>query len=79
MCDRAGRSGVGLPFEASTHPFWRRSIRPGALESNLADLLHAEGREAESREHQRRAVVLFAEVAGSPAEMEPGIWQLVEW
>jgi DNA-binding SARP family transcriptional activator len=53
--------------------------RQAALESNLADLLHADGLTAESRKHQRRAVALFAEVAGTPMELEPGIWQLVEW
>ncbi|HYM83075.1 MAG TPA: BTAD domain-containing putative transcriptional regulator [Candidatus Dormibacteraeota bacterium] len=53
--------------------------RQAALESNLADLLHAEGREAESREHQRRAVTLFAEIARTQDELEPGIWQLAEW
>ena len=37
-----------------------------AVESNLADVLHAAGRDGESREHQLRAVALFAEVGGRP-------------
>ena len=53
--------------------------RQAALENNLADLLHAQGREAESMEHLKRAVALFAEIGGSPGELEPEVWKLVEW
>jgi DNA-binding SARP family transcriptional activator len=73
-------AAIGLTEEALGHcERLGDRHRQAALESNLADLLHADGREAESREHQRRAVVLFAEIAGTPGELEPGVWQLVEW
>jgi DNA-binding SARP family transcriptional activator/tetratricopeptide (TPR) repeat protein len=50
-----------------------------AVENTMADVLHALGREAESREHQRRAVGLFAAVGGAAASLEAEIWKLVEW
>jgi DNA-binding SARP family transcriptional activator/tetratricopeptide (TPR) repeat protein len=50
-----------------------------AVENTMADVLHALGREAESREHQRRAVSLFAAVGGAAASLEAEIWKLVEW
>ena len=50
-----------------------------ALENNLADLLHAVGRGDEAMEHLKRAVAIFADVAGEPDEPEPEIWKLVEW
>lgn len=53
--------------------------RQAALENNLADLLHAQGREAQSMEHLKRAVALFAEIGGRPGELEPEVWKLVEW
>jgi tetratricopeptide (TPR) repeat protein len=53
--------------------------RQAALENNLADLLHAQGREAESMAHLKRAVSLFAEIGGRPGELEPEVWKLVEW
>ncbi len=53
--------------------------RQAALENNLADLLHADGRGDEAMEHLKRAVALFADVAGEPDEPEPEIWKLVEW
>jgi tetratricopeptide (TPR) repeat protein len=53
--------------------------RQAALENNLADLLHAQGRETESMEHLKRAVALFAEIGGRPGELEPEVWKLVEW
>ena len=53
--------------------------RQAALENNLSDLLHADGRGEESMEHLKRAVALFAEIAGEPDEPEPEIWKLVEW
>lgn len=53
--------------------------RQAALENNLADLLHAQGREAESMDHLKRAVAIFAEIGGRPGELEPEVWKLVEW
>jgi hypothetical protein len=48
------------------------------LHNNLADLLHAAGRQEESMEHLKRAVEIFAEV-GERGELQPEIWELVEW
>jgi len=53
--------------------------RQAALENNLADLLHAAGREDEAMTHLTRAVALFADIGGRPGEFEPEIWKLVEW
>ena len=53
--------------------------RQAALENNLADLLHAEGRADEAMEHLKRAVTLFAEIGGRPGELRPDVWKLVEW
>jgi DNA-binding SARP family transcriptional activator/tetratricopeptide (TPR) repeat protein len=53
--------------------------REAALENNLADLLHAMGRDDAAMEHLKRAVAIFAEVGGRPGELEPEIWKLVEW
>jgi tetratricopeptide (TPR) repeat protein len=53
--------------------------RQAALENNLADLLHAQGRQDESMEHLKRAVAIFAEIGGRPGELEPEVWKLVEW
>ena len=50
-----------------------------AVENNLADQLHAAGRRDEAMTHLKRAVSLFADVGGSPDELEPGIWRLVTW
>jgi DNA-binding SARP family transcriptional activator len=50
-----------------------------AVENNLADMLHAAGREPESMEHLKRAVALFADVGGRPGELEPAIWKLATW
>lgn len=50
-----------------------------AVEDHLADLLHAAGREAEAREHQRRAVAAFAGLSGDAADPDPGIWMLAAW
>ena len=49
-----------------------------ALENNLADALHALGRDDESRRHQTRAVSLFAEV-GRSDQLAPEIWMLTAW
>ena len=53
--------------------------RQAALENNLSDLLHADGRGDEAMEHLKRAVAIFADVAGEPDQLEPEIWKLVEW
>jgi tetratricopeptide (TPR) repeat protein len=50
-----------------------------AVENNLADQLHALGRGDEAMVHLKRAVALFAEVGGTPGELEPEIWKLVSW
>lgn len=49
-----------------------------AIENNLADQLHAAGREAEAMEHLKHAVAAFADV-GTPGELEPEIWKLITW
>jgi DNA-binding SARP family transcriptional activator len=50
-----------------------------ALENNLADLFHAEGRVDDAMIHLKRAVQLFAEVGGRPGDLRPEVWTLVEW
>jgi DNA-binding SARP family transcriptional activator/tetratricopeptide (TPR) repeat protein len=50
-----------------------------AVENNLADQLHAVGRNEESMDHLKRAVALFAEVGSGPGDPEPEIWKLVSW
>ncbi len=50
-----------------------------ALHNNLADLFHRAGREEESMQQLKQAVVIFAEI-GAPAEAsQPEIWKLTEW
>ncbi len=53
--------------------------REAALHSNLADFLHNIGRRAESIEHIKRSVEILAEINVVSGEMQPGVWQLVEW
>lgn len=50
-----------------------------AVANNLADQLHAVGRADDAMVHLKRAVALFAEVGGTPGELEPEIWKLVSW
>ncbi len=50
--------------------------RSAALHNNLADILRAQGSEAEAMRHLKRAVRLFAEIGESS---EPEVWKLVEW
>jgi DNA-binding SARP family transcriptional activator/DNA polymerase III delta prime subunit len=52
--------------------------REAAIHNNLADTLHAAGREQEAMAHLKRAAGLFAAV-GASATPEPEIWKLVEW
>jgi DNA-binding SARP family transcriptional activator len=53
--------------------------RQAALENNLADLFHAEGRADDAMEHLKRAVALFAEIGGRPGDLQPEVWKLIEW
>jgi tetratricopeptide (TPR) repeat protein len=54
--------------------------REAAIHGNLADIFHALGREDESREHQREAAAILADIAGaSTGEWRPEIWKLAEW
>jgi len=46
------------------------------LHNNLADVLRAQGRDADAMRHLKRAVTLFSEIGGSN---EPEVWKLVEW
>ncbi len=50
-----------------------------AVENHVADLLHDAGREADSMEHLKRAVALFAEIGEGEPEPDPGIWRLAAW
>jgi tetratricopeptide (TPR) repeat protein len=50
-----------------------------AIHGNLADILHAAGREEESREHQRRAAAILADIGASAGGWQPEIWKLAEW
>ena len=53
--------------------------REAALLNNLADLLHAAGRDADTKEYLRRSVVIFAEICVEAGEQDPEIWKLSEW
>ena len=50
--------------------------RSAALHNNLADILRAQGNEADAMRHLKRAVRLFAEIGEAN---EPEVWKLVEW
>jgi len=52
--------------------------REAALHSNVADLLQAAGRRDEAADHIRSSAAIFADV-GSPDELYPEVWKLVEW
>ena len=53
--------------------------REAAIYSNLADFLHSAGRHGEALDYVRRSVEIYAEINVVAGEMQPGIWQLVEW
>ena len=53
--------------------------REAAIHNNLADLLHAAGRDDESMEHLQQAVVIFSEVGSAPGALEPEVWKLAAW
>ncbi len=50
-----------------------------AIHGNLADILHAAGRENESRDHQRQAAGILADIGASAGGWQPEIWKLAEW
>jgi DNA-binding SARP family transcriptional activator len=49
------------------------------VENTLADALHAAGRDEDALDHLKRAVALFADIRGSTADPEPGVWALETW
>jgi DNA-binding SARP family transcriptional activator len=50
-----------------------------AIHGNLADILHAVGREEDSRGHQRHAAAILAEIGASAGGWQPEIWKMAEW
>jgi hypothetical protein len=52
--------------------------RLAALHTNLADILHAQGREDAAREYVLESALRFA-ILDSSDERQPAIWELVEW
>ena len=53
--------------------------REAALHNNLADLLHAAGRQAESMANLKQAIAIFAEIGAESKQLQPEIWKLSEW
>jgi len=53
--------------------------RVAALHNNLADILRAQGRTAESMRQLKRAVRLFSEIGEAGSRSEPEVWKLVAW
>ena len=53
--------------------------REAALHNHLADLYHALGHEADSMEHLKQAVAIYAEIGGEAGAWQPEIWKLEEW
>lgn len=70
--DHATRSLALLTHGGDRH-------RRAAVHGNLADVHHALGDEATSREHLLIAVGLFAEVGIEPGQWEPEVWKLTSW
>jgi len=78
---RAGDDAAAL--DAAEHALQLGEVhgdrhRLAALHTNMADLLHAAGRERESLDHLTRAAAIFATV-DRDAERRPEIWKLVAW
>ncbi|MGH8931141.1 MAG: ATP-binding protein [Egibacteraceae bacterium] len=80
-CAAAGERGRALELASTAlqlcTAFGDRH-RQAALHSNLADLLHAAGRDSEAIAQLTEAARLFAEI-DEPGLREPEIWKLVEW
>jgi tetratricopeptide (TPR) repeat protein len=53
--------------------------RAAALHNNLADLYHHSGQPEAAMQHLKQAVVIFAEIGGHAADMQPEVWKLTEW
>jgi len=53
--------------------------REAALRNNLADLLHAAGRDEEAMAQLKQAVVIFAEIGVDAGDTQAEIWKLTEW
>ncbi len=53
--------------------------REAAIYSNLADFLHSAGQDRDALDYVRRSVEIYAEINVVAGEMQPGVWQLVEW
>jgi hypothetical protein len=72
--------GIGL-LQTALSDTSRRGDRhrEAALRNNLADLLHALGREEEAMAELKLAVALFAEVGAQVGEPRAEIWKLTEW
>ena len=50
-----------------------------AVHNNLADLLHAAGRDDEAMDHLVQAVKLFSDIDDRSQGLQPQIWMLTEW
>ena len=82
VCLSAGDAESGLEYEQEALEVCRRlgdRHKEAAVHSNIADLLHASGRDAEAVEHLAAAASLFAEIGLEPGTLEPEIWKLTEW
>jgi hypothetical protein len=68
------RDGAPVTFDTRK----ATALRVAALRTNMADLLHADGRYDAAMTHLKEAARRFASVDGSDAP-RPEIWTLVEW
>jgi DNA-binding SARP family transcriptional activator/predicted ATPase len=81
-CGRAGETDAAITLTSRALELCAEQgdrHREAALHNNLADLLHAAGRESDSMEHLKLAVAIFAEVGDGEGGMQPEVWKLVEW
>jgi len=53
--------------------------REAALRSNLADILHRDGRGEVAMKELKQAVTTFAAIGGEGEVLYPGVWSLVDW